>query len=357
MKKPKETNVLRTPARLTTWLTAAVAMLLALAVASRTDARPTPPPLEDPAHWATITHPGNAAYTFTQSGQTYSKGRVDYEYRISKTEVTGEEWFEFVNAYAPYVPFNLRRAGQFVGDSVSYTEYPDGSITYSLRPGLHDYAAGLGWRFAARYCNWLHNGKVNEAWAFESGVYDTSTFTTNPNGSINDQRTRSPGARFWIPTEDEWIKAVFFDPDRHGENMPGYWQYPYTSDTQPVAGIPGVGQTDAGSDMDQQPSGSYPGSTTPWGLLDASGGYEEWTETPIIPDHLNGGFDMRAKRGSFFGSTPLPTGKDWISNNSGAAWPANWSRTSLRIASSVPAPGPAFGMAMAAVLLISCRRR
>src|SRR5690606_36322403 len=140
----------------------------------------------------------------------------------------------------------------------------------------------MGWRYIARYCNWLHNGMPTgpdaEQWAFETGAYDTSTFTRNPDGSFNDQRERSPGARFFIPSWDEWVKAVYWDPERN-EGEGGWRMYPY-GDTVPVPGDPDEGgQTNASlNDVGTFDVGSYPDWTTPWGLLDASGGATEWLE-------------------------------------------------------------------------------
>jgi hypothetical protein len=135
----------------------------------------------------------------------------------------------------------------------------------------------------ARYCNWLHNGKATNREAFENGAYDTSTFTTNANTTINDQRTHSPEARFWIPTLDEAIKASYYDPNRHGEGKEGYWLYPGRSDEQPYSEFPwNGGETNggtwAGDDLRFMDVGSYPTVQSPWGLLDTSGGLGEYTE-------------------------------------------------------------------------------
>jgi hypothetical protein len=210
-----------------------------------------------------------------QSSLNY--GSVGHEFRITRTEATGDHWFEFVLAYAP---FHTGDPGsfQFTGNSVSYL-------------GNGQYIGGgqgpttAGWHYVARYVNWLHNGKVNQAWAFESGAYDTSTFTVNPDGTRNDQIAHSPGARFWIPTFEETYKAFFYDPNRYGPGQEGYWMYPNGSNIAPVSGPPGEGTTNTGTVGTHGPGqwyhavGSYPNVQTPWGLLDASGGVREWTET------------------------------------------------------------------------------
>src|SRR5690606_21628647 len=102
--------------------------------------------------------------------------------------------------------------------------------------------------------------------------------------TFTDQATRSPGAKFWIPSLDEWIKAAHYDPDRWRDGEAGYWRYSHTSDDPPIPGAPGEGQTSAGYDppgVDEAfyiPLGSYPDVQSPWGLLDTTGGAAEWTE-------------------------------------------------------------------------------
>ena len=84
---------------------------------------------------------------------------------------------------------------------------------------------GITWRTAAKFSNWLHNDKASSIAALQDGAYDTSTFTTNPNQTFNDQLTHHPVAKFWIPTLDEWIKAAHYDPNRYGPGEGGYWEY------------------------------------------------------------------------------------------------------------------------------------
>jgi hypothetical protein len=43
--------------------------------------------------------------------------------------------------------------------------------------------------------------------------------------------TKNAGATFWIPSEDEWYKAAYFDQNLEGGA--GYWLYPTQSNTAP----------------------------------------------------------------------------------------------------------------------------
>lgn len=237
--------------------------------------------------WATITHAGNQAYdlpdSLTGEPTGYLLGRVDHEYQIRKTEVTGGEWWEFVQAYAPYVASNEAISFSFTSQWISAGYGPNNTFVYGFNGYGENRAVNISWRFAARYVNWLHNGKALTQDAFETGVYDTSTWGQDDSGLPTGQSVRSPGATYWMPSEDEWVKAVYFDPDRYGPGQPGYWQYPNRSDVPPVSGPPGEGETSAGWDRDEQfveepEVASYASVTTPWGLWDASGSQAEMIE-------------------------------------------------------------------------------
>jgi len=317
-------------------------------------ARPTPPPLESPAHWATVTHAGNAPYVYQEPGiGTRHVGQVNYDYRISKTEVTAGEWIQFVNAYKPYVDPAYRLSALYTSFLIRRDPQADGTVNYSVAPGADDYAIDVGFRFAARYCNWLHNGKVNQPWAFESGAYDTSTFGDLPNFGFTDQATRSPGAKFWMPSENEWIKAGYFDPNRYGPNQPGYWQFSNTSDTAPNSGPPGVGETSAGSNGNQYPSGAYPNTTSPWGLLDLSGGEREWVED-VVRDRFTGVPTFRFTRGSYWRQGSYATYDVLNGVLNGGTMLQGFG--GVRLAAIVPSPG-AFSGALVVTLSLALRRR
>ncbi|MBL0920634.1 MAG: SUMF1/EgtB/PvdO family nonheme iron enzyme [Phycisphaerales bacterium] len=299
--------------------------------------------------WATVGHARNADWVgLHQGGGVVRHGGVDYRYRIARTEVTNRQWYEFVLAYAPYVSAQFSGSSQFTGTGVGLS----GGGGYSLPASTADHAANVGWRFAARYVNWLHNGKVNQAWAFESGVYDTSTFGggTQGNLALTDQRERSEGARYFLPTQDEWVKAVHFDPDRHGEGQEGYWRYPDSSDTRPVSGAPGTSgaQTNAGmGSAANYPILSYPDQQTPWGLFDASGSAYEWLET--MTALLQG----RRWESTSNDITTLFTDFDLISSWDGGT-PDRL--IGIRLASVIPAPGAGASLVALAMLMVRRRR-
>jgi len=321
----------------TTRRTLTGAILLIGLVAGLNPAQAGPPPDYD-FDWVTIGDPGNAPYPGGGPNNfNAGRGGVDYRYRMSRTEIRASQWLEFVNTFAGELgdPFQFFNVSSLITRDFSYT---GPGRQYKLAEGFGDNPGDapvlrITWRNAARYANWLHNDKAPTLDALATGAYDTSTWG-NDGIVILDDEAHLPGARFWIPTLDEWLKAVHYDPDKNGPGQGGWWEYPDGSDTPLIPGPPGLGQTTAGIDEDElTPAlfriGIYPDVQTPWGLLDASGAGSEWLED-------FGNDDFPASR--MFDGAPLG---DPDLTDIDTAWltPAgSFTPISLRLASAVPSP-------------------
>lgn len=298
--------------------------------------------------WVAIGDPGNRGAVLSEVPSrpqlaSQNLGAVSYEYRMTQTEITTSQWFEFVQAYAPYY--------DGVGSSVAFTglNITNFGSSYFITSGVNAPTI-MSWEYAARYCNWLHNDKALTREAFESGAYDVSTFTLNPDGSTNHQLTRSPGAKFWIPSRDEWIKATYWDPDKN-DGAGGYWRHPGGSDVPLISGPPGSGaQTNAGANGSLTVVGAYPEVSAPWGLLDTSGGLKEWTEQLSNPDLRF----VRQIRGSDAGNSGYATldAIDGFAGVGGTSGPF----AGLRLASIIPAPHSAAVLGLLLVPIASRRR-
>ena len=291
-------------------------------------------------------------------------GRVNRRYRIMTTQVSNTDWLAFMNAYHPYFEADggSRLDSRFTGIDISPTTLAPGQNPgYYIYEGHEHRPVKISGRMAMRYANWLHSGKGTQREAFENGAYDTSTFQISPDFWYFDQAERSAGAQFWIPSLNEWIKAAHFDPDRYGEGEAGYWKYPTLQDTAPIAGPPGEGQTNRGGGFPgggdaaiQIPLGSYPEYASAWGMLDASGGSAEWTETvPAVFDLPIGDVHLGQRVVTSSGSSDhwWEDGIDWYNLDS-----VNGGLVGFRVASVVPAP-PSIGVALVAVGLLTRRRR
>jgi len=314
--------------------------------------------------WAVIGDPGNRAtfinemWRFVAIGgpdNVPELGAVENLYRMAITEVTVGDWLEFVQAYRP---FYLEQNGGtivvdpgFTGNCI--TAFQVAVIRSHCSP---EEPTDMSWEYAARYCNWLHNGKVNELWAFETGAYETETFYIDEGGFYHHQLSRNPTAKFWIPSLDEWIKAAYYDPDRYGSGIPGYWSYPDRSNTRPIGNLPpdAGGERNAGEDDSPLPGSVYPypvGSfdhvRSPWGLLDCAGGIQEHTEgLGFLPqDYGIRGAWSRAVKGTSFGNYADPVifgeEEDWFNRDRIEFFDANSVTSSgagLRLASRLSCP-------------------
>ena len=327
------------------------------------------PALANPADalfdWITITDAGNAGYDRpTINSRLTGRGSVAYDYRIAREEVTTQQFLTFINTFAtqsdelgarirPPVHWGAQRDFAYSGPGVRYTLRTDVADAGRL-PTL-----GVSWQDAAYFVNWLNNDLSTDASAIENGAYDASTFDDDPAGGYTDQSARNPDARYFFSTWDESLKAFHYDPNKNGPGEGGWWIYNNGSDERPVGGPPGVGETSARWIDDQfggrpawdTPLGSYPETMTPWGLLDASGGGGEWTETWTdsgIPGVNMGRYWMGAPAGTLSNSDDA--------TYSGGDWPNIRGRmTSFRIAAVVPSPiGPTI---LVVAGMISCRRK
>lgn len=292
--------------------------------------------------FVTIGAPGNAPWTGQDPWNLVSgRGSVDYNFRIGRLEVTTAQWMEFVNTYSVLGGQWTFFAGPvFWGAEIDPT-YSGPGQRYRLRDVPHAAqmpVAGISWREGAQFCNWLHNDKSPGLSALQSGAYDTSTWGTGPGNTFTDHHQHLPGAKFWIPTLDEWLKAAYYDPDRYGPGQAGWWVFPHRSDTAPAGGPPGQGQANTGFELPawghwQIPVGSYPDVASPWGLLDLAGSAAEWLEEVYFPLEPTD----RGIKGSWAGGMTGPIDQIWTVQGN---WP--WVAASdygIRIASAVPSPG------------------
>lgn len=283
------------------------------------------------------------------------RGSVGYEYSIGRFEVTTRQWVDFLNAaldrpagdQIPYVS-----VPQFWGGSSTTPNNPGGR-RFVVRPGMDMIPVGdITWRMAAVLCNWYSNDRRMDRGAFLNGAYDTSTFGLGPSG-FTDQPTHTPGARYWIPSWDEWLKAAHYDPNRNGQGQGGWWAYSNATDTQLVGGPPGAGQANFGftSGAFNIPLGAYAQTQSPWGLLDVAGATSEWME-----GLLERGDRYRIYDGSWWDSTPFYGLADAIfAEGAEFPWIAGY-ENGLRIASSVPAPS-AWTIGVGVCITIVSRRR
>ena len=149
-------------------------------------------------------------------------GSVSYDYEIAKFEIKKSDielWY---------------------GSPLPITGDPDSS------------ALGLSINQYSRYINWLNvRYGYQEAYNFTtSGVNDDIEVWPLEDSWSASNRFRHKDAKYFMPDEDEWYKAAYYDPNKNGEGSGGYYEYPTGSDTPPTAVANGTDEGTAVFDQD-----------------------------------------------------------------------------------------------------------
>lgn len=188
------------------------------------------------ANMVTVGNSGNAA-------DTNGRGRVNYNYNIGKFSVTYGEWANFLNTAVSgsaekdlLWPFNASSKAIVQSDVVrTYNVY--NNYMYFAKPAYRDKPLeDISWQAAAMYCNFLHNTSKNDPrlphLKLRDGAYDLKSNVKSFN--------RSAGARYFLPTVDEWYKAAYYHPggaDAYGRGYipsgAGYSDFAIMSDIKP----------------------------------------------------------------------------------------------------------------------------
>lgn len=225
---------------------------------------------------------GNAA-------DTTGYGSVGYSYDIGKYGVTIGQYASFLNAAAQTDPYGLYNINMGTDLNVAGITQSgsSGSYTYSVMSNGGDSTnrpiSYVSWFDAARFANWLQNGQG-------SGSTETGAYTLN--GATSGVISKNANATFWIPSENEWYKAAYYDPSKAGGG--GYWLYPTQSDIPPgntIGNTPNQANfydttfsvTEAvGWDTNQNyltDEGAFSGSQSFYGTFDQGGNVFEWNDS------------------------------------------------------------------------------
>jgi hypothetical protein len=296
---------------------------------------------------------GNAADTRFMNDGTTGYGDVAYSYRMGKFEITNDQYVVFLRAVAsqvdPYGVYDFFMGGGTYGGITRIGT--DGNYTFAVKPNMGNKpVAYVTYWDAARFANWMHNlqptGPQNAS-TTEDGAYALNGITSDGGGSI----ARKAGARWFLPSDDEWYKAAFYDPRNAVQGGPPgndhYWTWATRSDAAPTPAAanlvgdvsnpgPNVATIENGADWNDidgnitsvgtagMESASY------YGTFDQSGNGGEWNEGLANPS-----FIYRTLRS---GNPSLPA--YWASAGERTwAFPQG-SSAGFRLASVLDPPGP-----------------
>ena len=199
--------------------------------------------------FVTVGGPGNAADPAT--GSLY--GSVGYTYQMGEYDVTVGQYCQFLNAVAAADTYGLYNSDMGTGlfNCRDHAERQSGQLhllgfvqlgcveqLFDLQPQPLPIGSGgtndapvfdVTWGDAARFANWLQNGQPTNlgeaAGSTETGAYMLNGATSE---SALMAIGRNAGATYFIPSENEWYKAAYFNPSNGT-----YWTYPTESNSTP----------------------------------------------------------------------------------------------------------------------------
>jgi formylglycine-generating enzyme len=220
-----------------------------------------------------IGNPGNAA-------DDTGFGAVAYPYRISTFEISE----------AMIAAYNAAGGGPLITPD---NRGPDKPATF------------VSWNQAARFVNWLNTSHGRPpAYKFTSnGANDNIALWVSGDGSAYNpsNRFRNPNAIYFLPSENEWYKAAYYDTNANGGSG-RYWDYATGSDTAPasVAGgtAPGTAVYNRSS-IDQPADITNAGGLSPYGTMAQAGNVWEWVESAFDGNN-NWEKDGRAGRDGYW---------------------------------------------------------
>ena len=215
-------------------------------------------------------------------------GAVSYTYNIGKYEVTAGQYTDFLNAKAKtdlYALYNSDMWSSPYGCKIQQTG-SSGSYTYSVASDWANRPVNFvsyldGYRFA----NWLSHGQGD-------GDTETGAYTINEI-DYHAAVQRTSGGTWFIPSEDEWYKAAYYEG---GGIDAGYWDYPTQSNSLPLNGLanpdPGnsanywIGSYTIGGPYWRTNVGEFENSASAYGTYDQGGNVWEWNEAVVCLVHF-----------------------------------------------------------------------
>ncbi|HEY6731056.1 MAG TPA: hypothetical protein VI039_08535 [Solirubrobacterales bacterium] len=169
-------------------------------------------------------------------------GGVGYRYGIGQLEVTVDQYVDFLNTVDPKGVKKKLRLYSRTESSTAWPRFGQINFARKAKPGRHYSVASPEWAdkpygFAnflrtARFVNSLYNGAVlakkeSSAGAFKYTTYRVRLSRETETGMYemsNPETTRQAKVGFVVPSQDEWIKAAYYDPN--GTGTFSYWKYP-----------------------------------------------------------------------------------------------------------------------------------
>jgi formylglycine-generating enzyme len=248
--------------------------------------------------WSYVGNPNNPAdKTVMTTDGTTGYGSVPYAYNIGTYDVTNSQYVAFLNSNDPtganpLALFNSYMSAPLFGGITYNSGAASGSKYSVIGSSGQNPVNDVTWYDAIRFANWLDNGQVPGM--TETGAYTLLGGTPTPTNGLSI--TRNAGATVFLPSENEWYKAAYYNPATNS-----YFQYPTSSNTAPTASLPTATPNSAnilfGGPDNLTPVGAYTSTMSPYGAFDMGGDVSQWNEA-LLADVGNS--LVRGMRGGSF---------------------------------------------------------
>lgn len=218
-------------------------------------------------------------------------GAVGYNYRIGVEEVSR----------AMILSYNTHSGGP----TIAMYDYEAGGVVGGNMGGRP--ATEVSWNEAARFVNWLNTSQgYSAAYNFTTGGANDNIalWTVGDSGYDPTNPFRNSNAHYFLPSEDEWYKAAYYDPNANGGEG-GYWDYATGSDTAPTAVWGGAS---GAVYLQTVSSGPAPvrdaGGLSPYGTMAQGGNAFEWAESNWSAPNDDAGESRVLRGGSWANDSP-----------------------------------------------------
>ncbi|HUW81918.1 MAG TPA: SUMF1/EgtB/PvdO family nonheme iron enzyme [Phycisphaerae bacterium] len=264
-------------------------------------------------------------------GYTFTGVNRD-DYRMGTFEITNDQWTKFS------VSLGVPVTGSW---SIAYDQGP-------YFTGTNVPTNNVSWYEAAQFVNWLNTSTGHQAAYKFTGTQGTSGYSlgvweSGDDGYDADNPYRNSNAHYYMPTEDEWVKAAYW-------NGTSLQTYSNASPGDLVSGSPDPAKWNYAAGNEPWNVGS--GSEELNGTFDMMGNVWEWMESPFSdPDY--GTDSARGMRGGSYGDP----GALLASSGRLGHYPYGEAfDIGLRVASEVPEPCTLGLLSLGALMLFKRRR-
>jgi len=266
-------------------------------------------------------------------------GIVNNDYRMGTFEISSDQWDKFTAELG--VPVTGDPSGAYDTDPYwTGTNVPTNMVS---------------WYEAAQFVNYLNTSTGHQAAYKFTGTQGTGDYALDTwSATEADNGTnlyRHKDAMYYIPTEDEWVKAAYWN----GTSLQTYATKP--GDTLHQGdGVSGTGWNYYDNGYATDPYGPWDvgsGSEELNGTFDMMGNVWEWMESPYSDPAYGTGSGRGLRGGSYYRSVShLASSHRYVIDPNG-----EYGDVGFRVASEVPEPGTIALLAFGAAVVLGRRKR